>query len=69
MRRRDFIKVIVGLAAAWPRATLAQQTPFVIGYLAQGKLEGTAALVAIVRNGLGASLRRSVLSRQAISVN
>ncbi len=52
MRRRDFIQGIAGSAAAWPLAALAQQTPPVIGYLAQFAPERTAALVAAVRRGL-----------------
>ena len=52
MRRRDFIKVIVGSASAWPLAAGAQSVPPMIGYLAEGKPEGTAVLVAAVRNGL-----------------
>ena len=53
MRRRDFIKAFVGSAAALPLAARAQSVPPMIGYLAEGKPEGTAALVAAVRNGLG----------------
>jgi len=53
MRRRDFIKVIAGSAAAWPLTARAQSVPPMIGYLAEGKPEGTAVLVAAVRNGLG----------------
>jgi len=53
MRRRDFIKVIAGSAAAWPLTARAQSVPPLIGYLAEGKPEGTAALVDAVRNGLG----------------
>jgi len=52
MRRRDFIKVMAGSAAAWPLAAGAQSVPPMIGYLAEGKPEGTAVLVAAVRNGL-----------------
>jgi len=53
MRRRDFIKVIAGSAAAWPLTARAQSVPPMIGYLAEGKPKGTAVLVAAVRNGLG----------------
>src|SRR6516162_11673249 len=53
MRRRDFIKVIAGSAAAWPLTARAQSVPPMIGYLAEGKPEATGVLVAAVRNGLG----------------
>ena len=53
MRRRDFIEVITGLAVAWPLAAGAQSAPPLIGYLAEGKPEGTAVLAAAVRNGIG----------------
>jgi len=52
MRRRDFIKVIAGSAAAWPLTARAQSVPSMIGYLAEGKPEAVAVLVAANRNGL-----------------
>ena len=53
MRRRDFIEVITGLSVAWPLAAGAQSAPPLIGYLAEGKPEGTAVLAAAERNGIG----------------
>jgi putative ABC transport system substrate-binding protein len=53
MRRRDFIKVITGSAVTWPLAAGAQSVPPMIGYLAEGKPEVTAVLVAAVCNGIG----------------
>jgi ABC-type uncharacterized transport system substrate-binding protein len=53
MRRREFITLLGG-TAVWPLAARAQQGARpVIGYLAQGTPEGTAALVAAVRKGAG----------------
>ena len=53
MRRRDFIKVIAGSAAAWPLVTWAQQprTP-VIGFLRPTRAEESGHLVAAVRQSL-----------------
>jgi putative ABC transport system substrate-binding protein len=53
MRRREFIKLASGAAVAWPRAAAAQTPLPVIGYLAQGTPEGTAAFLDAVRKGLG----------------
>ena len=54
MRRREFLCVLGGAAAAWPLAAQSQQTPPpVVGFLSQGTPEATAALVAAVRKGLG----------------
>ena len=53
MRRRDFIKVIVGSAATWPLAAGAQQSAMpVVGFLRSVSLADAADLVAAFRQGL-----------------
>jgi putative ABC transport system substrate-binding protein len=53
MRRRDFIKVIAGSAAAWPLGTQAQQPAMpVIGFMSGRAPEDSAHLVSAFRQGL-----------------
>ena len=53
MRRRDFIKVIGGGAAAWPLVARAQQSTMpVIGLLGATTAQGYAAQLAAFRQGL-----------------
>jgi ABC-type uncharacterized transport system substrate-binding protein len=54
MRRRDFIKVVAGSAAAWPLAVRAQQaaTP-VIGVLSGRSFDDSKEFVAAFGQGLG----------------
>jgi len=53
MRRREFITVIAGSAAAWPLAARAQQPAFpVIGLLHVSTFEGGASLQIAFRQGL-----------------
>jgi putative ABC transport system substrate-binding protein len=56
MRRREFIKVIVGSAAAWPLAARAQQSKRpLIGFLHSGWPEMSAIPLASFRQGLNES--------------
>ena len=53
MRRRDFIKGIVGATTAWPLTALAQQSKNpLIGYLNAGSAATTAHLLTVFRQSL-----------------
>jgi putative ABC transport system substrate-binding protein len=53
MRRRDFVKGIIGSAAVWPFAARAQQPAMpVVGFLSARSHEDSADLLAALRAGL-----------------
>src|SRR5262252_7034667 len=54
MRRREFITLVGGAAAAWPLAAPAQQsvTPAVVGLLSSSSPEALAEVLTAMRQGL-----------------
>ncbi len=52
MRRRDFVTGIVGCAAAWPFASVAQQLMPVVGFMSSRGPEDSQHLVAAFREGM-----------------
>jgi putative tryptophan/tyrosine transport system substrate-binding protein len=52
MRRREFIKVIVGIAAAWPLPARAQQPRPVIGFLSSASPDAYSDRLRAFRRGL-----------------
>lgn len=62
MRRRDFMKIVGGVAAGWPLAARAQQPIPVIGYLGAGSPGTYAESMRAFRQGLKQAMSRAAMS-------
>ena len=52
MRRREFISILSGAAAAWPLAVRAQQPVPLIGFISGGSADASTGFVTAFRKGL-----------------
>jgi putative tryptophan/tyrosine transport system substrate-binding protein len=69
MRRREFITLLCGAAAAWPLGGRAQQRTPVIGFLSGGTEVLLRPLTAAFHRGLGeAGFFRGAQRRDSISL-
>jgi putative ABC transport system substrate-binding protein len=59
MKRREFIALVGGAAAAWPLTTRAQQALPVVGFMDSGSRIANAHLVAALWQGLNETGRKT----------
>jgi hypothetical protein len=67
MRRRDFIKLVVGSGSAWPlRASAQQSKSWLIGFLHPGQSAVVSNRIVALREGLTASAPKEAADAEII---